>query len=421
MSLGSRLGAAWRGLVVKNEGDAGWSMTIGNLEKMLRGAWGRTSKSGKAVGVESALEVATVLAVVTRIAFGVAQVPWKVYQETADGKGREEARKHSLFKLLILKPNDFMTSWSFRVTMMFHLLLVGNFFCFISRVRGEIVELLPFEPRRVSVKRQRDGSLRYSVATDAGEAREIPPELMWHVRGPSWNGWMGLEIVKLAREAIGLAMWSEETQASLQKRGGKIPGVVAFDAPLNKEQYSDLRDWLKENALVALDDLGLLILDRAAKFQSVALSGVEAQTLETRAHQIGEICRAFGLISPVMIGHPPDMAARAAMEQIFIAHVVHTLDPWYVCIEQSADVFLLGDDWDKGYFTRFIRAGLMRGALKDQAEWFAKALGVGATGKGQAWATPNEIRAMLEWNPRPGGDDLPDPSAGRAPTPPTVN
>lgn len=411
MTIASRLAAAWRILSAKSA-DAGWAQTLGGLE-ILRDALAAPSKSGRTVTAETALQVMTVFAVVTRRAFGIAQVPWKLMKVTADGRGREPARDHPLYRLLHLRPNDEQTSFDFRVTMMLHLGLAGNFFCFVNRVGGRIVELIPLEPKHVECRRAADRSLTYTL-TEGGTRTVIPREAMWHVRGPSLSGWYGLEPVKLARDAIGLSMIAQDTQIELQKRGAKMPGVLSMEGTLTDKQYESLAGWLKGKGFAAYEDLGVLIVDHAAKFQAIAMSGAEAQTLETRNHQIEDICRWAGVL-PAIIGHPADGAARAAMEQLFIAHVVHGLDPWYVCVEQSADCNLLtGDELDQGYFTRFNRAGLMRGAMKDQAEWFGKALGQGSTGPRQAWATVNDVREMLEWNPLPGGDSITDPTEARA-------
>jgi hypothetical protein len=50
--------------------------------------------------------------------------------------------------------------------------------------------------------------------------------------------------------------------------------------------------------------------------------------------------------------------------------------------------------------------------LKDQAEFFAKALG-----QGNAYRTPNEVRGAFDLNPRPDGNDLPKQSSKPAPKP----
>jgi phage portal protein BeeE len=44
---------------------------------------------------------------------------------------------------------------------------------------------------------------------------------------------------------------------------------------------------------------------------------------------------------PIMVGRPEKAATYASAEQMFLAHVMHTLAPWATRIEQSAEAALL--------------------------------------------------------------------------------
>lgn len=151
-----------------------------------------------------------------------------------------------------------------------------------------------------------------------------------------------------------------------------------------------------------------LIIDREGKFQPTAMTGVDQQLIETRRHQVESICRRFRVM-PLMVGHPADMAARAATESIFLTHVTHTLMPWYQRIEQSADINLLSEEERAaGYYTKLNPDALMRGATKDQGEYFAKALG---SGGGKGWMSQNDVRDTLDLDRSddPEADKLPQP------------
>ena len=403
MSIRARVGAAW--LAFKT---AGWTMTLGNME-ILRDVFARPSRSGKVVNEETAIQVTTVLAVVLRIAFDFAQVPWKVFAQRPGDKGRDEARDHPLWRLLHRKPNEWQTSFAFRVTMMLHILLARRFVAFVNRVDGAIVEIIPIEPRRITVERVVGSyDLRFVMTGDDGQRREIPLEMIWHIPAPSWNGWEGLDFVRLARETIGLAMAAEDNQADQQKRGGRIPGVLALEGNINKEQYSDLSEWVSNQAQKDIAETGVMLIDKAGKFYPASMTAVESQTLETRKYQATEICRHFGLF-PIMIGISEGTQSYGTVEQMLIAHEIHTLDPWWVCVEQSAETSLLTEDEQKTISISFIRAGLRRASMKDMFDAFAIALGRGATAEGQAWMTANEVREFLEMNPIEGGDKLSAP------------
>lgn len=395
-----------------------WSRLFGGEEKSVTSLdlWrqvyggGRESWTGKTVNVETALEDATAYACTRVLTEGVAQVPLHLYQET-NGRKRV-ASEDPLDYVLYRAPNSWQTSFEFRETLMLHLLLTNNAYVFVNRVgsKREINELIPIEPRRVSVKQRSDYSLEYTIKSDSGETRVFGQDAIWHLRGPSWNTWIGLDAIKMARNAIGLSASLEQGQSEFQKNGMRPSGMIAVKDKLDKSKFEALAAWLDRHAIGG-DRYGKpFIVDRDGSFTPTMLSGVDQQLLETRRHQVEDVCRRFRVM-PLMVGHPADMAARAATESIFLQHVVHSLMPWYQRIEQSADVNLLSEEQRRaGYFVKLNPNGLMRGAAKDQAEYFAKALGSGGT---KGWMTQNEIRDGLDLDRSvdPEADELPQPTA----------
>ena len=375
-----------------------------DLFRLLAGWMG--TKSGASVSHQSALEVPAVLSCVRVISEGVAQVPFKVYRQVGDKI--MPAAEHPLYRVLHRKPNGWMTSFELRETMTIHCVMTGDAYAFINRVRGEVRELIPFPPGAVNCKQKDDYSLEYQITAPSGKTMTVPQEAVWHWRGPSWDAVSGLDVVKMAREAIGLAMSAEESQARMQKNGAAISGTYSVEGTLSQAQYKDLRAWL-DKEFDGVANMGKTkLLDRNAKFHPQSMTGIDAQLLETRKHQIEEICRAFRVM-PIMAGYSDKAATYASAEQMFLAHVVHTLSPWYERIEQSAECHLLTDaEVEAGYFVKFNAAGLMRGSHKDRSEYFAKALGSGGS---PAWMTADEVRALEELNPM-GGDAamLPKPT-----------
>lgn len=369
---------------------------------------GSQARSGEAVTAQSALGVSTVLACCRVIANGVAQVPFRVYLD--DGSGRRPATNHPLHGLLYRRPNPWQTSFEFRETLMFHTLLAGNAYVFVNRVGvgREVRELIPIEPRRVEVKQLPDQRLEYKITGDSGASQVFGADAIWHLRGPSWNSWQGMDSIRLAREAIGLSISLEAGQAGFQKNGAKTSGLYTVKEKLSKERYDLLRKWF-DDEITRSSAYRPMILDGDANYIPFTMTGVDQQLLETRKHQIEEICREFGVM-PIMVGHADKTATYASAEQMFLAHVVHTLSPWYQRIEQSVDVNLLSEaELAKGYYSKFTPNALMRGAAADRAEFYAKALGSGGT---KGWLTQNEIRALEDQDRHtdPEADKLPQPT-----------
>ncbi len=387
---------------------------INALEVYERMVGSARSKAGGPVTWQTALRVSTVLACAGVIARGIAQVPLKLMQDV-DGRKRV-ARENPLYWVLHNQPNEWQTSYEYRETMALHLVLCGRHIAIRNEFRGELLELLPVEPQMVRTQRGKDGAIKYLITLPGGTQQEYDQSQVWHVRGMGWNGWDGLEPLQLAREAIGLAMASEDSQSLLHANGLRPSGVYSVEGTLNPEQHKALRAHLVAN--YAGDKAGLpMIVDRAAKWLSTTMSGVDAQHLETRRFQVEEVCRAMGVM-PIMVGHADKSQTYASSEQQFIAHVVHTLSPWYQRIEQSIDAHLIGrKQVEAGYYSKFVPAGLLRGAIKDQGDYFAKALGSGGA---PAWMTQDEVRDLLEMNPM-GGTAASLPVATNAQQPPPAD
>lgn len=353
---------------------------------------GRAALTGKTINIETAVQVSAVFGCARVLGEGLAQVPLKIMQETPDGRSRNPAKKHPLYNVLNLRPNPWQTSFEFREMMGWHLTLNSNFFAFKNVVFGKIKELIPFTPGSVLVTRNDDLSLTYKVTAENGTQRDFTQDQIWHVRGPSWNGWFGLEAVKIAREAIGLALATEEQHSRLHANGVRNSGVWSVEGTLSPKQHEDLTEWVQKN-FGGVENAGKpVIIDRGAKFLTTAMTGVDAQHLETRKHQVEEICR-FCRVNPIMLFAESKNTTYGSAEQMFLSHVVHTLAPLYQRVEQSIDVNLLTPrDLDAGYYSQFVEEGLLRGSIEATANVLNSYVKGGVM-------TKNEARAKLDLNP----------------------
>lgn len=352
--------------------------------------------SGARVNQTTALQVTTAFACARLIAEGLAQVPFKVY--TQDGDVRKDALDHPLYWLLNKRPNDLQTSFEFREQIALHLVFCFEAFIFINRSGdGRILELLPFAPSEVTTRQNADRTVSYTVRVADGKQQDIPAGAMWHIRGPSWTTATALDGIRLAREALGLALATEEHSARMFSNGAKVGGILSTDNILNKEQLEMLRDSWKAAQGGNANAFKTALLFGGLKYHPTAQKNDEAELLEQRRFQVEEICR-FYRVMPIMVGAGDKTSTYASAEQMFIAHVTHTLMPWYRRIEDSADVHLLGlEAVRKGYYTKFNANGLLRGSVQARGAFYTQLYNIGVI-------NPNEIRALEEMNPYDGGE-----------------
>jgi HK97 family phage portal protein len=374
--------------------------TLGPLDLALDLLRETASKTGLRVTWETALQASTALACDRVIAEGLAQVPLKLYRGRAGG-GADPATDHPLYDVVATAPNDWLTSFEWRETAGMHLSVLNRAYAYINRVsipRAQRIELLPLTPQQVRTERGENYRTRYFVTFSAGQAeQEVPAENILHLRGPSWNAWEGLDGVKLAREAIGLALATEEHGARLFKNGAIVGGILSTEATLAPEQQRGLKASWQEAQSGLENAYRTAVLWGGLKWQPRAQQNDQAQWVEVRRFQVQEVCR-FKRVLPIMVGEADKTATYASSEQMFLAHVVHTMGPWYTRIEQRLNLQLLTPEErrERFFFKHNVNA-LMRGAHRDRAEFYRVMHGIGAM-------NDNEIRAFEDMNPYPGGD-----------------
>jgi HK97 family phage portal protein len=212
-----------------------------------------------------------------------------------------------------------------------------------------------------------------------------------------------MDFLKIAREALGLTMAIEADQANLYKNGLRTSGTYSVEGELSEDQYKDLRQYIKD--FQAEEAGGPLILDRAAKYISETMKGIDAQTLEQRKMQVEEICRLVRTL-PIMIGHSGDKSMTfASAEQMFNAHRVYSLLPVCRRIETSINKNLIGrKDAIAGVRAKFNLDAMARASMKDRNDAFSKMLGAGGS---TPWAEVNEVRELADMNPVDWGDGKP--------------
>ncbi|GAB4071748.1 phage portal protein [Ancylobacter sonchi] len=348
--------------------------SYGSAEDVWRDLFGgHQSQSGVSVTWKRALEVTTALRCATIIAEGICSVPFKVYRKVSvDNRvERQEDQAHALTDIMSTEPNEWQSGFEFRETIGLHLALCQNAYVFVNRVRGDVAELIPFEPGRVEVTQNSDWTLSYAVTAPDGARQVFPAGAIWHIKARAWNGYMGLETLRLAREALGLAISTEASHARMHVNGARPSGVLSVEGPLEEAQLKVYRKWIEAHYSGVRNTGRTLILDRAAKWQTQQMSGVDAQHLQTRGFQIEEVCRAMGVL-PIMVGYTGDKNATfASSEQLFLAHVTYTVRPWHRRLESSADRWLLTKkERQAGRYMGFVDTELLRGDHKARSEFY---------------------------------------------------
>ena len=351
--------------------------------------FGSTS-SGKTVNERTAMQTTAVYACVRVLAEAIASLPLHTYRYNKNGK--EKAIDHSLYQLLHDEPNPEMTSFVFRETLMGHLLIWGNAYAQIIRDgRGKVIALYPLMPDKMKADRKESGELYYLYNKD-GTLYPLRSDEVLHIPGLGFDGLVGYSPIAMAKNAIGMAIATEEYGAAFFANGANPGGVlehpgVVKDPSKIRESWNSLYQGSKNAHRIA-------VLEEGMKFQSIGIPPEQAQFLETRKFQINEIARIFR-VPPHMIGDL-DKSSFSNIEQQSMEFVMYTLDPWVVRWEQAIQRSLFSKNEKNEYFVKFNVNGLLRGDYQSRMEGYA-------VGRQNGWLSADDIRELEDMNKLPEG------------------
>jgi len=373
--------------------------TIGSRYTFYMGG----STSGKTVTERSAMQMTAVYSCVRILAEAIAGLPLHVYRYNSDG-GKEKAIDHSLYLILHDEPNPEMSSFVFRETLMTHLLLWGNAYAQIIRnSKGEVVALYPLMPNKMSVDRDENGQLYYqylrSIDEVGGKSETVilKPADVLHIPGLGFDGLVGYSPIAMAKNAIGLAIATEEYGAKFFANGAAPSGVLEHPGTIKDPQR--VREAWQSQFGGSQNSGKIAVLEEGMKYTPISISPEQAQFLETRKFQINEIARIFR-VPPHMVGDL-EKSSFSNIEQQSLEFVKYTLDPWVIRWEQSIMRTLLTPEEKKSYFVKFNLEGLLRGDYQSRMNGYA-------TARQNGWMSANDIRELenLDRIPAEAGGDL---------------
>lgn len=376
--------------------------TPAELERALRE--GQGTASGQYVNVDSALRVAAVMACVKLRAGAVANMPLGI-NERVDDRTRRTRTDLPIYQVLNRRPNRWQRPAEFKRMLESHVLLRGNGYALKSKtVRGDVQALIPLNPDRMKVSQLVDSSLSYAYTPKSSGQVVYRQDEIFHLRGFTLDGIIGLNPLAFMRESIGASLAMERHGATVFSQGANVTGAFKLPAgrTLGKEQKDDLRNQLDEYRAGGSRDGKVIVLEDGLEFQQMALTAEDAQWLEARKFSRGDIAMFFG-VPPHMIGDTDKGTSwGTGLEAQAQGFVTYTLEDSLTAWEEAIGADCI--DWQRepNVYARFNRNALVRGDMKTRWEAYVKALQWGIY-------SPNEVRALEDQNPRESGDTFYDP------------
>ena len=329
------------------------------------------------------------------------------------GPEKRIATEHPAHRLLKVKPNPWQTPLEFKRQMELSKQRYGDAYARVVWSAGRPIHLIPLDSLSMRAELGDDWRMVYRYSTKKRGEVLLKQEDVFHLRDLSIDGVTSLSRMKLADRAIRLALDAERAASRIFETGNMAGGAIEVPNPLSDTAYSRMRGSLDTEFAGARSNQRWMLLEEGAKANKFGSTARDAQHAEQRDAQVEEIARLFGVPRPLLF--MDDTSWGSGIEQLGIFFLQYTMLEHFTNWEQAAARSLLPERDLERYQPKFNVRALMRGTLKDQADFFAKALGAGGT---SPWHSQNEIRELLDYpeSEQPGTNELRNPMTQKGPS-----
>lgn len=363
---------------------------------------GIVAASGHRVSPTKALHLPAVYQAVTRISGDIARCPLELYLEK--DATYTALVNDPLYRLTAIQPNREMDAFKFWQRVLVYRLVWANAYIFIARnALGQPAELLPLLPDRTEPKRAA-GILYYETEVN-GEKVLLPADRVLHLEGIGFDNLRALDLVKLMRDAWGLALGQMDFAARVYRSGGRRGGVLEIPLTMPKTSADRLEEGFRKKYEDPNAAFTTVILRENAKFHEAQMTMRDSQSIEGREESVRDVARAFN-IRPGHLGIDTSgvYGNRADDTRDYLDM---TLRPIMTAITAQCRVKLLPLARQADHCFWHNTDDLLQMSPKEEFE----AYGAGVE---KLIITSNEARGKIGYPPIDGGDELRNPNTTAA-------
>ena len=330
----------------------------------------------------------------------VAKVPIKIY------RGNRKDEEHYLNRLLRLRPNPYMSAYTFKKLIETMNCIHGNAYVYvdIDRRTGHVKGLYPLENSRVTIYVDDVGILGkannvyYIYSSADGKQYRLNREEIIHTMGLTFNGIVGIPTWLYLQGIVENSKASQDYMNQFYKNGLQSKGIIQYVGDLSTEaqntfrrEFENMSNGLKNAHRVSLLPIGY-------SYTPISSNMVDAQFIENSKLSAQQIAAAYGVkLHQINFG---EKSSYSNVEQAQKDFYIETMQPIFTGYEQELDYILfLDSELDKGYSTKFNVDVILRSDPKTRAET-NKLLVEGGL------KSANEARDDEDLPPKEGGDML---------------
>lgn len=354
---------------------------------------GARTASGERVTSDTALMNSNVYTCASILGGDIGKLPIQLFKRVGNGVSKES--NHPVSRILGIRPNPYMSAYTFKELFQVHLVAWGNAYANIEwyeegPFNGMPKALWPLDPSKTDVHIDLiTGLIWYVTVLPTGEIRKLHFRDVLHIKGISKSGFKGITPISVIREEIGVQQSQRKFLGSFYANGTatrgilKMPANVALDKPA-KDKARD--EWQKANSGLS-NAHRIAILDGGMEYQNLGMPLNDAQFIETSKFGIMEVAKIYkvpGYKLGLMEG-----AKFSNMENQSLEYVKNTLQPIVTNWEQECNFKLFTEIEQKKLYVRFNLSSELRGDSTSRATFYKEMVAMGAY-------SLNEVRDLEE-------------------------
>jgi HK97 family phage portal protein len=331
------------------------------------------------------------------------------FLERKDERTTNKATGHALYDIVHDQPNPEQDTMLFFDSQISLQVGWGDAYSEVERFAGEVKAIWPIHPSRIPLSNIRrngkdpkathagaPGELVYYVNNDDGTATPIPASSMLHVAGAlSRNGITGRGLIKLGKNALGIAQATEEHAGAFFRNGANPNLAIKSPKIVGKETADRLRQQWQTVFGGVRNHYKTILLEDGMEAVPFTLSPQMSQMIEQRQYGVTEVARLLRMppyfLMDLTSGKYNNVEAQGQ------DLVIYSLMPWIVRWERAMQRQLLTPEEKKRYKFKFNVMGLLRGDQAARAAFYQAGFNMGVL-------SPNDIREYEDLNPVEGGD-----------------
>ena len=354
---------------------------------------------------EKVLSEATYFACLKILSEAIGKMPLKLLRYN-EKNGVITMRKHYLYKILHDRPNPYMTATSFWSTVEYNRNHWGNAYVWIKGAGKNLtLWILPSESVEVwydDAKALADQPDIYYLYSVGSKVYKFGSEEILHFKSSnSLDGIVGISVQDQLKSTIGGSVKSQKMLNRMYESGFTAKAVLQYTGSLSDENVKSFVAGIDSYAKGELKDGGvenIIPIPLGSTLTPLNVKLADNQFIEVKQYTSGQIAAAFG-IKPYQY-NDLTKSRYASAEAQQLSFYVDTL--LYIIKQYEEELsykLLTPRECAQGYHFKFNVAVILRADLATQIDTLSK-------GVSNFIYTPNEARAMLDLEAKPGGDKL---------------